>query len=173
MTSETFYAGKRSDEWQTPQELFERLNKQYKFKVDLAASKDNSKCEVFFSKENSYLDNRIPYGDPNCWLNPPFSKAYEFFEKVSKDFTPIDRDSWQGAVAIYKSSNMEASVWQDVILKQASWVLILKKRTNYTDPEQPDRDSAPFGSSIIGFNVSYPENHQELGTLIDLKKGRV
>lgn len=171
MTSETFYAGKRSDEWQTPQGLFERLNKQYKFDLDLAASDNNTKCQNFFSKENSYLSNTLK-GQPNAWLNPPFSLAYEFFKKVGIDFTSQDNADAM-AVCIYKSSNMEASVWQEQILPKASWVLILKKRTNYIDPEQTDRDSAPFGSALIGYKAPYPENHKELGVLINLEEGLV
>ena len=171
MTSETFYAGKRSDEWQTPQELFERLNKQYKFDLDLAASESNTKCKNFFSKDNSYL-NSVLVGQPNAWMNPPFSLAYEFFKKVGIDFTSQDNVD-ATAVCIYKASNMESSVWQEQILPKASWVLVLKRRTNYVDPEQSERDSAPFGSALIGYRAPYPESDKELGTLINLVEGLV
>lgn len=54
---------KHSDDWYTPQELFDELNKEFNFWIDLAASEQNSKCERYiddideFSKPNESVKN--------------------------------------------------------------------------------------------------------------------
>ena len=40
----------RSDEWETPQWLFDELNKEFGFEIDVAASDENHKCDIYFKK---------------------------------------------------------------------------------------------------------------------------
>lgn len=41
----------KSEMWETPQELFDNLNAEFHFTVDVCATKDNAKCEKFFTPE--------------------------------------------------------------------------------------------------------------------------
>ena len=50
--------------WTTPQQMFDRLNVEFKFTVDLAADQTNTKCRKFYSAENSALGGRLAGG----WL---------------------------------------------------------------------------------------------------------
>lgn len=34
------------DDWETPQELFNKLNKEFNFTIDVASSNTNCKCKV-------------------------------------------------------------------------------------------------------------------------------
>ena len=43
------------DDWETPQWLFDKLNKQYEFKFDCCATKDNSKCNFC---SDDFLNNQ-------------------------------------------------------------------------------------------------------------------
>ena len=43
------------DDWETPQWLFDILNKQYKFKFDCCADNNNRKVCNYFSKTNNFL----------------------------------------------------------------------------------------------------------------------
>ncbi|HXS60809.1 MAG TPA: DNA N-6-adenine-methyltransferase [Candidatus Sulfopaludibacter sp.] len=40
---------KLSDEWRTPQWLFDELNKEFNFDIDLCATKENSKCKNYYT----------------------------------------------------------------------------------------------------------------------------
>ena len=40
-----------TDEWATPQEFFDELNKEFHFTLDPAANEENHKCETFFTKK--------------------------------------------------------------------------------------------------------------------------
>lgn len=61
-----------SCEWETPQDLFESLTKEFNgFDIDIAASASNHKCQVYFTKENSAFDNDWC---GHIWCNPPYGK---------------------------------------------------------------------------------------------------
>lgn len=61
-----------SNEWSTPQKLFDRLNAEWEFNVDAAAAPWNAKCPVYWTKRMNAL-NRRWYG--RVWLNPPYGKG--------------------------------------------------------------------------------------------------
>ena len=44
-----------SEEWGTPQELFNRLNKEFNFTLDVCASEENAKCPKYYTKEEDAL----------------------------------------------------------------------------------------------------------------------
>lgn len=44
-----------SEEWGTPQELFNRLNQEFNFTLDICASKENAKCPKYYTKEEDAL----------------------------------------------------------------------------------------------------------------------
>lgn len=84
------------DTWETPDWLFRWQNEIYDFHVDLCASKDNAKCDNFFSEEKSALNKDYPwvnYGYSCGWSNPPYSKPEVWVKECSKqsffDFTSV------------------------------------------------------------------------------------
>ena len=126
------------DDWETPQQLFGLLHNQYNFQFDCCADKDNSKCNYW---SEDFLDE-IESQDSMSWMNPPFSKALHMFDHFFKVIK-------QG-VCIYRCDNMETKLWQEVILKNATWIFIPKGRINY---EGKKGNWAVFPSALIGFNV--------------------
>lgn len=130
------------DIWQTPQVLFNALNSQYKFTFDCCADAKNRKVAHY---ADDFLKFKFREIKGCCWMNPPFSKAYEMFKQF---FEVVD-----SGVAIYRCDNMETSVWQEVILKNCNWVFIPKGRIGY---EGMDGTGSRFPSALIGFNVDIP-----------------
>ena len=61
-----------SEEWETPQELFDRLNRLFDFELDVCATAENAKCACFFTKEQNGLTS--PWKCRN-WMNPPYGKT--------------------------------------------------------------------------------------------------
>ena len=55
--------------WETPDSLFNDLNKEFHFDIDLSASKENTKCKRFISQKEDAL-KQIWKG--KGWLNPPY-----------------------------------------------------------------------------------------------------
>ncbi len=141
------------DDWRTPKLLFQQLKQQYNFNFDCCASGKNAKVwnytDDFLSFNNS--DNHI------CWMNPPFSKATEMFEHFFKVVSE--------GVCIYRCDNMETKIWQDIILKHATWIFIPKGRISY---EGIDGNGCRFPSALIGFNVDSPKNIE--GTTLNIEE---
>ncbi len=44
-----------TDLWATPQDFFDRLNTEFNFDVDVCATPDNAKCDIYFTKEQDGL----------------------------------------------------------------------------------------------------------------------
>jgi phage N-6-adenine-methyltransferase len=59
-------------EHETPPNIFDPLNEEFGFTLDAAAASENTKCEQFFSMENSGLINSWR-GHKAVWLNPPYN----------------------------------------------------------------------------------------------------
>lgn len=45
----------KKEEWETPQDLFDELNKEFSFDVDVCALPENAKCKKFFTPEDDGL----------------------------------------------------------------------------------------------------------------------
>lgn len=139
------------DDWQTPQWLFDKLNKQYKFDFDCCANNKNSKCA--YHSEDFLNEDPIK---SKGWMNPPFSKAKEMFNHFFKTV-------YMG-IAIYRCDNFETSIWQDIIFKNADWVFIPKGRISY---EGKEGNGSRFPSALIGYGLKTPKDID--GTLLFVK----
>lgn len=79
MNTEVIFS-KKSDEWETPIELFNKLNQEFKFVLDPCANENNAKCERWFSMEENGLCQSWVGG--NVWCNPPYSNVKEWVKKA-------------------------------------------------------------------------------------------
>ena len=59
------------DNWETPQELFNKLNRIFSFELDVAADENNHKCDLYFSKEQNGLSQEWKSRN---WMNPPYGR---------------------------------------------------------------------------------------------------
>ena len=59
MNTDVMFSSK-SDEWSTPQELFDMLNHAFKFDLDPCADESNHKCDLYYTKEQDGL--KQPWG---------------------------------------------------------------------------------------------------------------
>lgn len=66
-----------NDHWETEQSLFDRLNEEFQFVVDLAASTNNRKVKKYLSldKKQDALKMTWIQFDGWCFLNPPYSRG--------------------------------------------------------------------------------------------------
>ena len=50
LNTKVLYSSKE-EKWATPQDFFDKLNDEFHFTLDAAASPDNAKCPVYFTEE--------------------------------------------------------------------------------------------------------------------------
>lgn len=71
MKTETMFSSK-TDQWATPQDFYDELNKEFSFTLDPCADEYNHKCEKYYTKEqNGLLQD---WGGNVVFCNPPYSR---------------------------------------------------------------------------------------------------
>jgi phage N-6-adenine-methyltransferase len=56
-------------DWETPQALYDLLDSEFQFDLDVCASDDNAKCATWFTEREDGLSQ--PWTG-TCWMNPPY-----------------------------------------------------------------------------------------------------
>jgi site-specific DNA-methyltransferase (adenine-specific) len=69
----------KSDEWATPQSLFDSLNIEFNFNFDPFASRQNHKTKNYYTIKQDGLS--VGWNGLRCFVNPPYSKIREWVEK--------------------------------------------------------------------------------------------
>ena len=132
------------DDWETPDDLFAELHKEFCFDLDIASNVINHKCQVYFTKENSAFDNKW-FG--TVWCNPPYGREIGKWVKACHDYTgisvmllPARTDTKWFHNYIYKNPNAE--------------IRFIKGRLKFVGASS----SAPFPSMIVIFNNKGKDN---------------
>lgn len=61
-----------TDEWATPQEFFDDLDKEFHFTLDVCANDENHKCEKYYNKAQDGLS--MDWEGEVVWCNPPYGR---------------------------------------------------------------------------------------------------
>jgi hypothetical protein len=71
----------RGSDWSTPQELYDELDAEFHFTIDVCASPSNAKCIKFFSEADDGLAQ--DWGENTCFMNSPHARAlYDWMAKA-------------------------------------------------------------------------------------------
>lgn len=71
-SNNVFHSSKTS-EWGTPQDLFDSLNAEFQFDLDVCASHENAKCALYMTQEEDGLVQC--WGSYRVWCNPPYGRG--------------------------------------------------------------------------------------------------
>lgn len=61
----------KTDMWETPQSLFDELDQEFHFTVDVCATPENAKCSKYYTKKQDGLSQ--PWNGV-VWCNPPYGR---------------------------------------------------------------------------------------------------
>lgn len=127
-----------SEEWGTPQALFDELNQKYKFTLDPCATSENAKCKKFFTKENDGL--KQSWKNERVFCNPPYGKAIKFWIKKA------DFEIKNGAklIVLLIPARTDTKFFHEFIYKKHE-IIFLKGRLHFNE----SKNSAPFPSMIV------------------------
>ena len=77
------YSSKNND-WSTPQDFFDTLNKEFNFTLDPCATPETAKCKKFFTESEDGLSK--DWGGNIVFCNPPYgTKIAAWVEKAYKE----------------------------------------------------------------------------------------
>lgn len=131
-----------TDDWSTPQYLFDQLNQEFHFTLDVCATKDNAKCSKYFTIEDNGLEKS--WGNNICWMNPPYGR------EIGKWMNKAYEESKTGATVVcLVPSRTDTKWWWNTAMKVWPYgIRFIKGRLKFGNSET----SAPFPSVIVVFN---------------------
>jgi phage N-6-adenine-methyltransferase len=133
----TAHLSSENDEWETPQDLFDELDAEFNFTLDVCASAENAKCERFFSENGLEQE-----WSGACWMNPPYSDVAAWMEKA---YTV--GQTGHTVVCLVPSRTDVGWFWD---FARHGEVRFLRGRLHFTDNEDKT-GPAPFPSAVVVF----------------------
>lgn len=126
-----------STEWTTPQWLFDELNEEFNFTVDLCATKENRKCLKYYSVDNDGLQRDLT--GERVFCNPPYG-AKELPKWIKKCACS------KCLSVMLLPARTDTKAFHDFIYKKAE-IRFIKGRLHFGN----SANSAPFPSMIVIF----------------------
>ena len=127
----------RSEEWPTPNDVFDMLNKEFRFSLDPCASRHNTKCRTFFTKRDDGLAQ--DWGSHRVFCNPPYGKTMQDWAR--KCFQASQRGA---TVVLLAHARTDTRWFHHWVYGKASEIRFVKGRLRFGDGKQ----SAPFPSLV-------------------------
>ena len=128
----------KTDLWETPQEFFNTMDKEFHFNLDVCALPENAKCAAYYTPEMDGLAQPW-YG--RCWCNPPYGREIgRWVEKASESAT------YGALVAMLLPARTDTRWFHDYILGKAE-VRFLRGRLKFGN----SKNNAPFPSMVVVF----------------------
>ncbi len=136
-----------STEWETPQDIFNTLNDEFGFTVDVCATPKNAKCDRYYTLQHGSLDR--DWSNEVVWMNPPYSDRSDqsrTFKWVRKAY----RTSQKGGtvVALIPSRSTDVDWWHEYVIK-ASELRFVRDRLHFKQYGIPRR--ANHSSVVVVF----------------------
>ena len=128
----------QTDLWETPQNLFDELNSEFHFDIDVCALSENAKCGRYYTPEQDGLSQ--PWIG-NCWCNPPYGR--EVGQWVRRAFLA----SVSGSTVVMLLPARTDTKWFHEYIYNKVEVRFLKGRLKFGN----SKNSAPFPSMIVIF----------------------
>jgi phage N-6-adenine-methyltransferase len=131
----------QTDEWATPQDLFDELNREFKFTLDVCALPSSAKCKRFFSPED---DGLAKTWTGTCWMNPPYGEVIgDWMRKALKA-------AEQGSTVVcLVPARVDTGWWWDSCLYGE--IRFLRGRLKFGSSST----SAPFPSAVVIFGPGF------------------
>lgn len=125
-----------TDEWATPQDLFDTLDATFHFTLDPCATPENAKCAKFYTKDQDGL--KQDWGGEVIWCNPPYGREIgKWIQKCAEH---------RGVAVMLIPARTDTRWWHSYIDKnQDAHIYFIKGRLKFGDGKNP----APFPSAIV------------------------
>jgi site-specific DNA-methyltransferase (adenine-specific) len=132
----------KKDNWETPQDFFNKLDDEFNFSWDLAASSQNAKCEQYIDKSANSLSIDWSKLSGNLYLNPPYGREIKKWVKKASETSLKDN-----YLVMLIPARTDTSYWHDYIFGKAE-IKFLRGRLRF-EIDGISGDSAPFPSAVI------------------------
>lgn len=131
-----------SDEWTTPQWLYEELNNEFHFGLDPCATEENAKCENFYTISDSGLSKS--WRGRRVFCNPPYSQIAKWVEKAYRESLK------EGTVVVLLiPARTDTRYFHDYIYHRSE-IRFISGRLKFSNAKW----NAPFPSMVVIFRAA-------------------
>lgn len=126
-----------SNEWYTPKDLFDKLDKEFQFTLDPCCTELSALCKKFYT----VLDNGLEqdWSGDTVFMNPPYGR--EIKDWVKKAYIESKRGA---TVVCLIPARTDTAYWHDYCFKGE--VRFLRGRLSFSN-----KGTAPFPSAVVIF----------------------
>ena len=128
-----------SDEWTTPQEIFDELNSEFEFNLDPCSTDENHKTPFYITKRLDGLTQN--WGGWRVFCNPPYSDIGRWVEKAYREG---HKDNT--LVVLLIPARTDTRYFHDYILNRSE-IRFIKGRLKFGN----QKNNAPFPSMVVIF----------------------
>jgi len=142
MVSRTLFSSNKTA-WETPQWLFDLLNAQYHFTLDVCATPANAKCSEFFALPKDDGLQRRWHG--SVWVNPPYGRGIGLWTDRARQqirYKRVDR------VVMLLPVRTDTKWWNRSVNPGAKELRFIDGRLKFVGA----KGSAPFPSVIVVYD---------------------
>lgn len=130
----------RSD-WATPRAIFEMLDREFHFALDVCAKRETAQCTEFFA-DGGLERLWVPVDDGSVWCNPPYGKTIgDWVEKAWRETCKPHRGI---VIVLLLPARTDTSWFHNYLLNKAE-IRFIRGRLCFDDNP---RKRAPFPSMI-------------------------
>lgn len=132
----------KKDQWATPQDFFDVLDREFSFTLDPCADETNHKCNRYFTQEIDGLSQ--DWGGETVFCNPPYGRDIKKWVKKSRD----EAQKPNTTVVMLIPARTDTQYFHDYIYQKPNVeVRFIKGRLKFGD----SNNSAPFPSMVVVF----------------------
>ena len=130
----------KTPEWATPQDFYDKLDREFNFDLDPCSTEDNAKCDNFFTEEDNGLEQDW---EGFVFMNPPYGRTIK--QWVKKAYQESYKDGT--TVVCLLPARTCTQWWHDYCMK-AREIRFVKGRLKFG----AGTNSAPFPSAVVIFD---------------------
>ena len=155
MNNELMFSSK-SNEWGTPKNVFEEINKEFNFNLDPCANEKNHKCEEYFTIKDNGLNKE--WGGKRVFCNPPYGRSLKLW--VKKAYEESKKNNT--LIVMLIPARTDTSYFHDYIYNKSEIRFIRGRILFEKDGEEVSDKSkrAPFPSMFVIYNNINTEGGQ-------------
>lgn len=130
----------KTQEWATPQDLFDRLNSEFKFTLDPCCTDENAKCVRHYTELDDGLSK--DWAGEVVFMNPPYGRTIGKWVKKARN----ESAKFRGATVVaLLPARTDTAWWHDYVINYE--VRFIRGRLKFGG----HKNSAPFPSAIVIF----------------------
>ena len=124
--------------WCTPQDFFDKLNKEFSFVLDAAATDKTAKCRLYFTPEDDGLSQSWDCGGA-VFCNPPYGR--EIGKWVKKAYTEANKG--KNPIVLLIPARTDTTFFHDYIYGKAE-IRFIRGRIRFTDENGNFADAVSY-----------------------------